>query len=50
MCKVGKLTLASSYVYLSGFSILLLVIAMIRESMLIGQLATGAKNSLKYYK
>ena len=30
----------------SGFSILFFVIAIIRESMLIGQLATGAKNSL----
>lgn len=37
-------TLASSYVCRSGFSILLLVIAIIRESILIGQLAFGAKN------
>jgi hypothetical protein len=37
-------------VYLSGFSILLFVIAIIRESMLIGQLATGAKNSLEKEK
>jgi len=37
-------------VYLSGFSILFFVIAIIRESMLIGQLATGAKNSLEKAK